>query len=75
MIMIERREGSLNALSKYFNVSHTTLYRWVNKYKEELFERGILSKKRKGRWEYLWVNDIDEFIEFMKSKGVYLVEE
>lgn len=74
MFMIEKKQGSLNMFSKNFDVSHTTLYRWVNKYKDELFEEGILSKKKKGRWEYLWVNDVDRFIEFMKEKGVYLVE-
>ena len=75
MVMIERKEGSLNSFSKYFNVSGTTLYRWVNKYRDELLKKGILSKRKKGRWEYLWVNDVDEFLEFMREKGVYLVED
>jgi predicted transcriptional regulator with HTH domain len=71
----EHREGSLSSFANDFIISKTALYKWVNRYKDELFEKGILTERKRGGQKYLYVNDIDEFIQFFKDKDVYLIEE
>ncbi len=75
MMMTLKRSGKFTEFLPYLSVSRQTAYNWLNRYKDELISEGVIEEKKRGARKYIYVKDFDRFIEFMKDKDVYLLEE
>jgi len=74
-VKFESVSGMLSKFVDRFVISRTAVYRWVNRYKDELLARGIIIEKRKGGRKYMYIKNIYDFINFFKEKDIYLIDD
>jgi len=74
MLATKKNEGYLSDLisERLFSVSRTAVYRWIDRYLDELIKQGIVSIERRGGKKYYYVNDLEGFYRFFEDRNVYL---
>ena len=64
----------LELVKKKGVVSKETVYKYVNKFEDELKSAGIIEVAKKGTAKRIFVIDTNKFIEFFKEKDIHLFD-
>lgn len=58
-----------------FGISRTAIYRWIDRYKDELEKEGIIKTKRRGKIKSVYVINLDRLYKFFEERDIWIYPE